>query len=140
MGICLLNVQNYIPDIIVMVTQMVGAMSVPLLMIIIGGNIYIDFQKKGPIYTKEIIKFVSIKNIIFPLIFLSIIFIIRPEYHIALILILQSVVPPITAVPILVERAGGNQTITNQFLLTSFLCSLITIPIIISLLGFLYPL
>ncbi len=140
MVICLLNIQTYIPDIILMVTKMVGAMSVPLLMIIIGGNIYIDLQKKDKKYTKEIIKFVSIKNIVFPLIFLGIIFIIRPEYNIALIFILQSVVPPVTAIPILVERAGGNQVITNQFLLASFLFSLITIPIIISFFSFLYPL
>lgn len=139
MGLRLLNVQTYLPDIVLMVTQMVGAMAIPLIMIILGGNIYSDFHKKGEIYKFEIIKFVAIKNIIFPLIFLGIIFIIRPDHHIALILILQSAVPPVTAVPLLVERAGGNHTIVNQFILTSFLCSLITIPAIISLFSVLYP-
>ncbi len=140
MGIRLLNVQTYLPDIVFMVTQMVGAMAVPLIMIILGGNIYSDFHKKGEIYKFEIIKFVAIKNIIFPLIFLGIIFIIRPDHHIALILIMQSAVPPVTAVPLLVERAGGNHTIVNQFIFASFLCSLITIPAIISLFGVFYPL
>lgn len=139
MSLRLLNLQTYLPDIVLLVTQMVGAMAVPLIMIILGGNIYSDFQKKGTIYGQEIIKFVVLKNIIFPLIFLGFLFMIRPEYHIALILILQSAVPPVTAVPLLVERAGGNQTIVNQFILASFLCSLITIPVMISLFGFLYP-
>ena len=139
MGLRLLNVQTYLPDIVLLVPQMVGAMAVPLIMIILGGNIYSDFHKKGTIYKKEIIKFVGVKNIIFPLIFLSILYLIRPDYHIALILILQSAVPPVTAVPLLVKRAGGNQTIVNQFILASFLCSLITIPIIISLFSVLYP-
>ena len=138
MGLRLLNLQAYLPDIILMITQMVGVMAVPLIMIILGGNIYSDFHKKGEIYKFEIIKFVAIKNIIFPLIFLGIIFIIRPDYHIALILIMQSAVPPVTAVPLLVERAGGNHTIVNQFILVSFFCSLITIPAIISLFGVFY--
>ncbi len=140
MGLRLLNLQTYLPDIILMVTQMVGMMAVPLIMIILGGNIYSDFHKKGEINKFEIIKFVTIKNIIFPLIFLGSIFIIRPDYNIALILIIQSAVPPVTAVPLLVERAGGNDTIVNQFILVSFLCSLITIPApaIISLFGVFY--
>jgi hypothetical protein len=52
---------------------------------------------------------------------------------------MQSAVPPVTAVPLLVERAGGNHTIVNQFILVSFLCSLITIPAIISLFGVFNP-
>jgi hypothetical protein len=39
MGLRLLNLQNYLPDIILMITQMVGVMAVPLIMIILGGNI-----------------------------------------------------------------------------------------------------
>jgi malate permease and related proteins len=138
MSIRLFNIQTYVPDIVLMVTQMVGAMSIPLVMIILGANIYSDFQKKGKIFKLEIIKFVALKNILFPLIFLGVLLVFRPEYHIALIIILQSAVPPVTAVPLLVERAGGNQTIVNQFMLVSFLCSLITIPVMISLFGFLF--
>ncbi len=95
---------------------------------ILGGNIYVDFQKKGEIYTKEIIKFVLLKNIMFPLIFLSALIITRPPYAIAIILLLQSAVPPITTVPLLTERAGGNRAIVNQFIVASFILSLLTIP------------
>ena len=100
-------------------------------MIILGGNIYVDFQKKGKIFTHEIIKFVLLKNIIYPLVFLLIIILIRPPYPIALILLLQSAVPPVTAVPLLTERAGGNRLIVNQFIVASFIMSLLTIPVMI---------
>jgi predicted permease len=60
---------------------------------------------------------------------------IRPPYPVALIIVLQSAVPPITAVPIVVERAGGNRNIVNQFMFTSFVLSLATIPLTIYLFG-----
>ena len=89
------------------------------------------FQKKEKWEFLEIAKFVTIKNILFPLIFLGILVLIRPSYHIALILLLQAAVPPITAVPLVTERSGGNRAIVNQFVVVSFILSLITIPVMV---------
>jgi predicted permease len=129
----LTGAQAYIPDFIVSTISMVGGMTVPLIMLILGGNIYLDFQKKGVLRMKEIIKFVVIKNIVFPLIFLGIILIIRPAYSIALLLLLESAIPPLTAVPLVTERCGGNRAVVNQFLLASFLFSLISVSVMVSL-------
>jgi len=131
----LLSIGMIIPELIISTFSLVGGMTVPLLMIILGGNFYIDLKKTGEIKYLEISKFVIIKNIVFPLIFLIIIIMIKDylSYHIALILMLQAAVPPVTAVPLLTERYGGDRAIVNQFLVSSFLCSLITIPIMISL-------
>ncbi len=137
-GIRLLSVHTYIPDIVYSVATVVGAMSLPLIMIILGGNIYIDFRKKEKLRTFEIVKFVLIKNILFPLFFIGFLLFVRPAYPIAFIILLQSAVPPVTAVPLLVSRAGGDATITNQFIFASFLVSLLSIPGIISLFGMLY--
>jgi hypothetical protein len=38
-------------------------------------------------------------------------------------------VPPITTIPILTNKAGGNTSLTNQFLISSFLVSIISIPL-----------
>ena len=64
-------------------------MTIPLLMIILGGNIYLDFQNKGQLQFAEIVKFVIIKNLAFPLVFLGMLLIVRPSYHIALLIMLQ---------------------------------------------------
>lgn len=114
-------------------------MTVPLLMLVIGGSLSLDFQRKGKIYSGEIAKFVLIKNLLFPLIFLGVLLIIRPSYQIALLLILQSAVPPVTALPIFMKRVGGNESIVNQFLLASFIGSLVSIPLIISLFTVFFP-
>ncbi len=124
---------TYVPPFIISALEMVGAMSIPLLMIILGGNILIDFQQIGKLYLGEIIKFLIFKNLIVPFVMLGIIILIKPSYNIALILVIESAVPPVTAIPLVTDRNGGNRAIVNQFLLSSFLFSLISIPLVIYL-------
>ena len=128
--------QDILTEFIIRIFTLLGGMTIPLIMLILGGNIYVDFQKKGKIQTFEIIKFVTIKNILFPLIFLGVIILLKPilSYPIALIILLQSAVPPITAVPLVTEGMGGDRAIVNQLIVASFVLSLISIPIMIHLL------
>ena len=58
-----------IPDYIIQIFRVVGAMAVPLIMIVLGGNIYVDYHRKGKFSYVEVSKFVIYKNILFPLIF-----------------------------------------------------------------------
>jgi predicted permease len=127
----LVGLQDIIPGFVLSIFTLVGGMTIPLLMIILGGNIYMDFQQKGQLQFVEITKFVIIKNIAFPLVFLGILLLIRPSYHIALLILLESAIPPVTAVPLVTERSGGNRAIVNQFLVASFIFSLISISIMI---------
>jgi predicted permease len=136
----LIGVHGYVPDFIMAGLKMIGNMALPILMIILGGNIYIDFQNKGTLYAGEIIKFLVAKNVIFPLACLFFLVLVRPPPHIAFLMILQSAVPPITAVPILVERFGGNRNLVNQFMFTSFILSLVTIPCAVYLFGYFFTL
>ena len=120
---------------IIRIFSLLGAMTIPLLFLILGGNIYNDFREKGKLFLKETIKFVIVKNFIFPLIFLGILLYLKDyiPFHIGLILIIQSAVPPLTAIPIVTKRVGGNRSIVNQFIVASFSVSLVSIPLIIFL-------
>ena len=138
-GIRLPGLEVYLPDFIVTMLSLLGDMTLPLIMIILGGSLYIDFQKKGRIYIWEILKFIAVKNVIFPLVFFGLLLLVRPDYNVALIIFLQSAVPPITGVPIITEREGGNTSITNQFILASFVFSIISIPLIFILFTTFFP-
>jgi predicted permease len=138
-AIKLSGADSHLPTFIVTVFQMLGGMSLPLLMLILGGSLYVDFQNKGPLYIKEIIKFVLIKNVLFPLVFIALLVFARPAYPIAMIMFLQSAIPPITAIPIDTERQGGNRSITNQFILASFVFSIISIPFMFNLFTLYFP-
>ncbi len=137
------SARDYMPDFLITIVTMVGAIAVPLFMLILGGNIYNDFMYKGDNnkkwYTWEVIKFVAIKNIVFPLVFLALLLWLRPDFTIALIVILQAAVPPITAIPILVERCGGNRKIASQFVVASFIFSIFSIPAFIYLFNRFFP-
>jgi malate permease and related proteins len=137
LGIALMGIKPYVPDFITTIILMIGAMASPLFMLILGGTIYHDLRGESQgirkIYWKEIIKFVVVKNLLFPLIFLGLLILIQPDYALALIIILEAVVPPVTAIPIFAERSGGNRALASQFVLASFLVSIISIPVMILL-------
>jgi malate permease and related proteins len=135
----LLKFNQYLPDFANTILRMVGAMALPLTMIILGGSLYLDFKQKGKIYYGEILKFLVIKNIAFPLVFLGLIIFFKPEYSIALLFILQSAIPPITGTPIMTERAGGNKSISNQFVLSSFVFSAVSVPLVFLAFNHFFP-
>ena len=129
-----------VPGFVITQFSLIGAMALPLVMIILGGNIFMDFKQKGRIRTREVLKFVLVKNFVFPLVFLSILLAIRPPYPIAMIIFLQSTVPPITAIPIVTQRQGGDFAITNQFIVASYLTLLVSVPVMFSLFSVYFPL
>jgi malate permease and related proteins len=133
----LFGLKGYVPDFLVMILALVGAMATPLFMLILGGNIYNDFINKeaggARIEVREVIKFIVVKNFVFPLFALGIMILIRPDDFIAFLIILQAAIPPITAIPIFAERQGGNRAIASQFILASFAISIVSIPLMIYL-------
>lgn len=46
-------------------SNMLGQMTMPLLFLILGGNMFIDFKNKGQFYILEVLKFAVIKNFYF---------------------------------------------------------------------------
>ncbi len=139
----LADVSRYVPAFVVNMLTLIGAMAVPLFMLILGGSVYNDFiQNKSSgsgFYWSEIIKFVLIKNLLFPVIFLGILIWLKPDYPLALVIIIQAAATPITAIPIFVERSGGNRMIANQFIVASFLVSIVTIPAVVLLFNRFFP-
>jgi len=139
----LASVREYVPDFVITIVTMVGAIATPLFMLILGGNIYNDFMYKADNnkrwYIWDVIKFVVIKNIVFPLVFLALLLWLRPDSTIALIVMLQAAVPPITAIPILVERCGGNRQIASRFVVASFILSIFSIPAFLYLFSRFFP-
>ncbi len=123
----------FIPKFLIDGVQMVGAMSVPLLMLVLGGNIYLDMKgSERPAY-QENLKFVIMKNLIFPLVTLGVLMVVKPPYPVAFLIMMQASVPPVTAIPVITEREGGNRNIVNQFMVASFLFSLLTLPAMLML-------
>jgi hypothetical protein len=131
--------EGLIPGFAVAGLRMVGDTALPLLLLILGGNMYVDFKDKGRFYPVEVAKFVLAKNILLPVATLGMLMLVRPPYPVALLMILEAAVPPLTAVPIMVGRAGGNRHLVNQFMFTSFAVSLVSIPLMMGLFAVCFP-
>ncbi|MFW5928761.1 MAG: AEC family transporter [Thermoplasmatota archaeon] len=139
-SIKLAGIDYMIPSVVMSILNLLGGMAVPLLMLVIGANLYLDYKGKGRFNLKEVVKFVSIKNILFPLVFLGILLIVSPGKYIALIILIQAAAPPVTAVPVLTKKAGGDQRLVNQFFVASILLTVITIPFFIYMLDMFFNL
>lgn len=122
------NLEVFIPDFLIDISRRIGALSIPIILLIIGGNIYFQFEKKSEIKWGEVIYFVIIKNIIFPLIHIIILNSLNIPTDVKILIFLQSAVPPVTAIPILIERENQNYEIANQYLFFSFILSIISLP------------
>jgi len=125
----LTNIDTSIPDFVITITEIVGATALPLLMLNIGGNVYVDFKRRGTFDFLSSAKFVITKNILFPAATLGMILLIRPPLSVATLIMIQAAMPPLSAVPVLTERAQGNVALVNQFLISSFMFSVLTIPL-----------
>ncbi|ARN55671.1 AEC family transporter [Sedimentisphaera salicampi] len=129
----LTGLAEFVPQFAVHALKLTGRTAAPLLMMILGGSIYIDFRDKGEFKLAESVKFTIAKNIIFPLIALAAVFFLNIPKPVGFMIVLQAAVPPITSLSVMTERCGGERHITNQFIFTSFMASIITIPAFIML-------
>ncbi|MBS3773342.1 MAG: AEC family transporter [Candidatus Thermoplasmatota archaeon] len=130
----------YVPSFVVSMLELLGGMTVPLLLIILGGSIYIDFTGARSFNMPQVTLFVVAKNLLLPLLFLAVIYIVRPPADIGFLLLLEAAVPPVTAIPAVTQRAGGDRAAVAQFVVGSFVASLLTIPAMVYLYSLFFPL
>lgn len=138
-GAALLGAKTWMPRVVMATFTTVGDISAPLLMLVLGGSLYLDAKAGGKVHWVETAKFVALKNFLFPLAALGVVLLLRPPQPIALQLMLQAAAPPITALPILVERENGDRNFVCQYMIASFAVSLVSIPLAMGSLGKWYP-
>ncbi|HAR36192.1 MAG TPA: hypothetical protein DCR87_04675 [Acidobacteria bacterium] len=125
----LAGLEGYLPGFLKGTFQAIGSLSTPIIFLILGGNIYLDLAGTKKFYAGKALWFVLIKNIIFPALGLLAIKLFRIPHPLSFIIILQCAVPPLTAVPVLVGRAGGNRAFVNQLFVASALVSMVSLPL-----------
>ncbi len=119
--------------------QTISGMAIPLLMILLGGNLYLDFQQRNRLYLLETYKFIMVKNILFPLLWLVVLMFLRPPLPIAVIILLESAMPPSMSIPAVTEKGGGNRVLVSQFLVASCIMCVFTLPAVMYLFARYYP-
>ncbi len=135
----LLRIDWLAPEFVRSGLRLVGAMAAPALLLLLGGNIYMDIRRPSEIVGKDTVVFVFWKNLVIPLGMIGMLLLLRPPPPIALLLLLHAAVPPLTSLPTMAERCGGRRDIIGRFMVASFVAALITVPIFLAALFWMYP-
>ncbi|MFC1538777.1 AEC family transporter [Candidatus Latescibacterota bacterium] len=128
----------FVPDWILRPLDTLGSLTGPLSMLFIGGIIVTNLPKAKPKDWLEPIKVTGLKCFLFPLAVSSLVLIFRPPEFVALLLILQSVMPSAILIALVAPKESVSQkSIAGAILLTS-LISILTIPLFMGIYGALY--
>lgn len=127
-----LGLQNAVPESLIGATTMLGAAALPLILLVLGGQLTINARQTQSNHIKAVIAFVFIKNLLFPALFLGLLILVRPPRLIALFILIQAAMPPITSLPIIAQRADADHATTTRFLIASFLAAVVTVPLAIA--------
>jgi predicted permease len=127
-GLVLMGLEKFVPQALLGSIELVGGMAIPAIMLIIGGDVFTDLARRTPYRFTEVAKFAVLKCVVFPLIMIPLLVWIEMPNELRYLLFLQSVVPPITGIPIFAGRMGGNASLATQLVVGTFLFSLFSIP------------
>jgi predicted permease len=124
-----LSKDQLVPEFLLAGLRMVGLMATPALLLLLGGSIYLDFRQRGPFAWKDVLVFAGIKNFLFPVLAMTALVPLNPSPEVSFLILLQSAVPPLTALPVVAGRAGANKRIVNQLMFASFLLTPLSLPL-----------
>jgi len=136
-GMVILGWEGYVPDLAIDTASYAGDITVPLIMIVLGGMLArVDGEARS--YPLAISMLVLIKLVIYPLVALGGIFFFRPPELLAFVLLVEAATPPATNLVVVGSHYGTDVDLLNQGLVYSYLASMITIPVFVSLLRLIY--
>jgi len=125
---------RFVPDVVFKPLKMVGDATLPLSIIIIGGIMVVNFSRNSGIHTAYILKVAVIKLVILPLVTYVIIRALRFPPDAMFLLVLQAAMPPGAVLPLFASRYDGDYILVGQALFGVTLLSLVSVPLLLSLL------
>jgi hypothetical protein len=128
----LADVGHWVPGFVTSAAGLVGQMATPALLLLLGASVWIDFRSRGQPAWRDILVFVALRNLLFPILVILGLMALRVPVPLAQMCILQAAVPPVTALPLLAERSGGNRYVVNQLMVAGFLASILMLPVILA--------
>ncbi|MFP3953622.1 MAG: AEC family transporter [Candidatus Acetothermia bacterium] len=136
-ALLLLGWEVYVPDLALDTASLAGGITVPLIMIVLGGQLAnIHVNSRG--FVGAISLVILLKLIIYPALALLAIYFVRPPEVIGFVLLLEAATTPATNLVIVGRHYGEETGLLNQGLLYSYLCAIVTIPAFISLFRLIY--
>lgn len=137
LGLIFARWDGYIPDLAIETASYAGDVTVPLIMIVLGGTLA-RVESTDRSYPRAIGMLVLIKLVVYPGLALTGIYFFRPPELLAFVILLEAATPPATNLAVIGSHYGESTGLLNQGLFYSYLVAALTIPGFISLFRFIY--
>lgn len=123
---------KFIPVFLIRPAKMLGNCALPLAMLVVGGNLaQINVGAKNCF--KNILYLIVAKLLFLPLLFLGLIFLVRPPPAVAFLLLLQGAMPSATSLSIITRYYDIEDNIVSLGIFWTHLVSLLTVPLFLIL-------
>lgn len=137
LGLIFAGWNGYIPNLAIETASYAGDVTVPLIMIVLGGTLA-RVETTDRSYPRAIGLLVLIKLVVYPALALTGIYFFRPPELLAFVILLEAATPPATNLAVIGSHYGESTSLLNQGLFYSYLVAALTIPGFISLFRFIY--
>lgn len=127
------GIHTHIPLTIKSSMEMMGKITVPLVMFVIGSTIYLNYQSKIRACIKTILKVSAIKLIAVPVIVLAVIKLLPISHEFAFLFLLEACMPAASTLSLIARKEEADYKLVGAVILWSYLFSLITVPLFITL-------
>ncbi|MFP4136012.1 MAG: AEC family transporter [Candidatus Acetothermia bacterium] len=136
-GLVIAGWEGYVPELAIETASYAGDVTVPLIMIVLGGMLArVDSTDKK--YPKAVGILVLLKLVVYPALGLTAIYLFRPPKILAFVILIEAATPPATNLAVVGSHYGDETGLLKQGLVYSYLAAAVTIPSFISLFMFIY--
>ena len=123
----------YVPKPVLASMEMLGKTTIPLVMLVIGGVILLNYRSEKPAHPLTIAKITFLKLLVIPLIVLVIIMIFKIPHDYAILFLLESCVPSASTLPLIARKEEADYRLIGATIFWSYILSIVTIPLFVML-------
>lgn len=123
------------PDVIMSPLYMLGAATIPMSMIVIGGIVMVNYSKNVVMRTGLILQASFVKLLVIPLVAFFLLRFINLPSEMEYLIALEAMMPPAVTLPLLAGKHGGDSMVVSQGLFGVTILSLFSIPILLTFLN-----
>ncbi len=134
LALALAGWEKDVPKVVFEPMKMLGNTTIPLSMVVIGGIVTVNFSSKKKFPAVYALKASVLKLVLIPVAVYFALSLLRMQPEAKYIIVLEAMMPPATMLPLLAEKYDGDYELTGQMLFWITLLSLVTAPVLMSLL------
>ena len=134
LGLALAHARFLIPDVLFIPVKMLGNSTIPLSMIVIGGIVMVNTTQRIRFPLGFVLRAALISLVAFPLLVFFIVRALPLSPDVRFLLVLEAMMPPAVTLPLLARRHNADFELTGQALFGITVISLITVPLLLTIL------